>query len=122
MISYSTAPQWERDTWYMHEAYTYVKVNSKNDALAVEKGFPQLAEKYKTEPALKDKTWGVYLVPLADIHLNAYKPYEREAKGNRRTIDFIFIIAIVILIIGWINFINTLASKAMERAGEISVR
>jgi putative ABC transport system permease protein len=122
MISYSTTPPWERNTWYMHEAYTYVKVNSINDALAVEKGFPQLAEKYKTEPALKDKTWGVYLVPLANIHLNAYKPYEREAKGNRRTIDFIFIIAIIILFIGWINFINTLVSKSMERAGEISVR
>src|ERR1022692_583370 len=122
MISYSSTAPWQRDTWYMHEAYTYVKVNSKNDALAIEKGFPQLAEKYKTEPALRDKTWGVYLIPLADIHLNAYKPYEREAKGSRRTIDFIVIIAIIILIVGWINFINTIVSKAMERAGEISVR
>lgn len=122
MISYSSTQQWQRDTWYMHEAYTYVKVNSKQDALAVEKGFPRLAEKYKTEPALRDKTWGVYLIPLADIHLNAFKPYEREAKGNRRTIGFLTIVAIVILIVGWINFINTLVSKAMERAGEISVR
>ena len=122
MISYSSTPQWQRDTWYMHEAYSYVKVNSKADAVTVEKSFPQLAEKFKTDPALRDKTWGVYLIPLADIHLNAYKPYEREAKGSRRTVDFLVIIAIVILIVGWINFINTLVSKAMERAGEISVR
>lgn len=122
MMSYSSTLPWQRDTWYMHEAYTYVKVNSKNDALAIEKGFPQLAEKFKTEPALRDKTWGVYLIPLANIHLNAYKPYEREAKGSRRTIGFMVIIAIIILIVGWINFINTLVSKAMERAGEISVR
>jgi putative ABC transport system permease protein len=123
MISYSSiTEQWKKDTWYMHEAYTYVKVNSRAEAASVEKKFPQLAEKYKTGIALKEKTWGVYLVPLTSIHLNAFKPYEREAKGSRGAVNFIVIIACIILIVGWINFINTLISKAMERAGEISVR
>ncbi len=122
MVSYSSTQQWQRDTWYMHEAYTYVKVNSPADAASVERKFPQLAEKYKSEPALKDKVWGVNLIPLRTIHLNAFKPYEREAKGSRKTIGFISIIAWIILIVGWVNFINTLVSKAMERAGEISVR
>lgn len=35
----------------------------------IEKEFPVMAEKYKTEEALKNKTWGVSLIPLADIHL-----------------------------------------------------
>ncbi len=122
MFSYSSLPQWQKETWYMHEAYTYVKVNSKADAASVEKKFPALAEKYKTEPALKEKLWGVNLVPLTSIHLNAFKPYEREAKGNRKTIGFIIIIACIILVVGWVNFINTLISKAMERAGEIGIR
>ncbi len=122
MISYSSTPPWQRDTWYMHEAYTYVKVNNNADAVAVERGFPQLAEKYKTEPAMRDKSWGIHLVPITTIHLNAFKPYEREAKGSRKTIYFIMIIAFIILVVGWINFISTLISKAMERAGEIGVR
>ncbi|MCW3091920.1 MAG: transporter permease [Ferruginibacter sp.] len=122
MLSLTSSPRWLWDTWYMHEAYTYVKVNNKAGATAVEEKFPQLAEKYKTEVALREKTWGVYLVPLADIHLNAFKPYEREAKGSRKTVDFIMIISAIILIVGWTNFINTLVSKALERAGEIGVR
>lgn len=122
MFSYSSLEQWQKDTWYMHEAYTYVKVDSKTDAAAVEKKFPPLGEKYKTEPALKDKLWGINLIPLTSIHLNAFKPYEREAKGSRKTIGFIIVIACVILIVGWVNFINTLISKAMERAGEIGIR
>jgi putative ABC transport system permease protein len=122
MMSYSTAPKWQRETWYMHEAYTYVKVNNKADAASVEQKFPQLAEKYKSEPAAKDKLWGVYLTQLKSIHLNPFKPYEREAKGSRKTIGFISVIAWIILIVGWVNFINTLIPKAMERAGEISVR
>ncbi|HWB28730.1 MAG TPA: ABC transporter permease [Chitinophagaceae bacterium] len=122
MFSYSTLDKWQWDTWYMHEAYTYVKVNTRAEADAVERKFPQLAEEYKNLPALKEKTWGVYLVPLTSIHLNAFKPYEREAKGSRQTINYILVIAVIILIIGWVNFINTLISKAMERAGEIGVR
>jgi putative ABC transport system permease protein len=122
MISFSSAPEWQKTTWYMHEAYTYVKVGSKAAATAVENKFPQLAEKYKTEPALRDKLWGVHLVPLVSIHLNDFKPYEREPKGSHKTVRFIMIIAGIILVVGWINFINTLVSKAMERAGEMSVR
>ena len=122
MISFSNAPEWLKSTWYMHEAYTYVKIGNQAAAAEVEHKFPQLAEKYKTEPALRDKLWGIHLVPLTDIHLNAFKPYEREAKGSRKTISFIMIIAGIILVVGWINFINTLVSKAMERAGEIGVR
>ncbi|MEP7108299.1 MAG: ABC transporter permease, partial [Ferruginibacter sp.] len=122
MISFSDAPLWLKDTWYVHEAYTYVKIGSKAAAVEVENKFPQLAEKYKTEPALRDKLWGVHLVPLTSIHLNAFKPYEREAKGSHKTISFIMIIAFIILVVGWINFINTLVSKAMERAGEMGVR
>lgn len=122
MMSYASTQPWQRETWYMHEAYTYVKVNSPAEAAMVEQKFPQLAEKYKSEPALKEKLWGVNLVPLRSIHLNAFKPYEREAKGNRKSVGFISVIAWIILIVGWVNFINTLVSKTIERAGEIGIR
>ena len=122
MISFSSTQQWLRDTWYMHEAYTYVKINDPSGVRNVEQKFPALAEKYKTADAMRDKMWGVHLVPLTSIHLNAFKPYERETKGSRRTINFITVIAWIVLIVGWVNFINILVSKAMERTGEISVR
>ena len=34
MISFNSAREWQKTTWYMHEAYTYVKVNSKAAAIA----------------------------------------------------------------------------------------
>ncbi len=122
LLSFSTLPAWLNETWYVHEVYTYVKVNNRQDAISVEHKFPALAEKYKSDEALRDKSWSVHLVPITDIHLNAYKPYEREAKGSRRTVNFIELIAFVILIVGWINFINTHVSKSIERAGEVGVR
>ena len=46
-----------------------------------------MSEKYKTEEALKNKTWGVSLIPLADIHLTPQIGYETETKGNRICYD-----------------------------------
>ncbi len=122
LVSYMTAPAWEREFWYMHEAYTYVKVRTPADAVKIEKKFPLMAEKYKTADAMKDHEWGVRLIPLKDIHLNASKPYEMEAKGDRESTYYLMVIAVVILLISWLNVINLIISKTMERAGEISVR
>ena len=40
-----------------------------------------MAEKYKTEEALKNKTWAIQLTNLRDIQLNPQKAYEPEVKG-----------------------------------------
>ena len=58
-----------QEYWYTHEAYTYVLLDSPERKAEIEREFPVMAEKYKTDEALKNKTWGVSLIPLADIHL-----------------------------------------------------
>lgn len=122
LISWSTAPAWMRDFWYIHESYTFIKLAPGASATMVEAKFPQLAEKYKTGEALKELKWAVKLVPLTDIHLNPAKQYEIETKGNRRAVNFLNIIAIVILVIACVNYINLSIAKAIERAKEVGVR
>jgi putative ABC transport system permease protein len=122
IMSYMTTVPWEREYWYMHEAYTYVKVNTAADVRSIEARFPALAERYKTAPALKEHQWGVSLIPLSEIHLNPLKPYELEDKGSRSTINMLSVIAYLVLLISWINYINLFISSAMEKAGEIGIR
>src|ERR1035437_2924557 len=81
-----------------------------------------MAEKYKTMPALKNKIWGIRLIPLKDVHLNQQKPYERESKGNRKAVIALIVIAIAILIIAWINYVNLTIARSMERAKEVGIR
>lgn len=83
LISYTSLPKFIHEYWYKHEAYTYVLLDSPEREAEIEREFPVMAEKYKTEEALKNKTWGVDLVPLADIHLTPQLGYEMETKGNR---------------------------------------
>ena len=81
-----------------------------------------MAEKYKTEEALKNKTWAIQLTNLRDIHLNPQKAYEPEVKGNRSSIWVLICTALAILCIAWINYINMTVARSMERAKEIGIR
>jgi len=122
LLSWGSTPQWLKDFWYQHESYTFVKLTPGTHAAEIERQFPALAEKYKTGPSLKDLKWGIHLVPLKDIHLNKAKPYEVEAKGNRFFIGFLSIIAYIILLIAYINYINLATTKSMDRAREVGIR
>ncbi len=122
LMSWLTSPEWMRDFWYLHESYTFVKLRPKTDINALQVRFPALAEKYKTGPALKDLKWTVSLVPMTQIHLNSVKPYEIETKGNRKAVKFLTIMAFMILVIGWINYINLSTARAMDRAREVGIR
>lgn len=108
--------------WYQHEAYTYVLLKPGTDTKSLEKGFFELAERYKTGEALKNLRWGIQLVSLADIHLNPYKSYEREIKGGRTSIWSLFIVAFIVLIIAWVNYFNLTTARAVERAKEVGLR
>ncbi|MDR3716022.1 MAG: ABC transporter permease [Puia sp.] len=122
LISWSTTPEWQKNFWYIHDSYTYVKLRPGARPAEVEAKFPALAELYKTEAALKELKWTIRLIPLADIHLNAAKPYEKETKGNRRAVGFLGIMAFVILSIAWVNYINLSTAKAVSRAKEVGIR
>lgn len=122
LISYTSLPKFIHEYWYKHEAYTYVLLDSPEREAEIEREFPVMAEKYKTEEALKNKTWGVDLVPLADIHLTPQLGYEMETKGNRSAMIALVFAAIAILAIAWINYINLTVARSMERAREVGVR
>lgn len=122
LLSYKSLPEWVQEYWYKHEAYTYILLDSPERKEEIERAFPQLAEKYKTEEALKNKTWGIRLEPLEEIHLNPQLGYEAEVKGNRSAIIALIFGAIAILVIAWINYINLTVAHSMERAKEVGVR
>lgn len=121
-ISWETLPKWLDNYWYRHEVYTYVRLAPGTDPHRVEEAFTTLSEIYKTEKALRNKTWKVVLNPVEEVHLTPWKQYEREAKGNRSTVTTLILVALAILAIAWINYINLTTARSLERAREVGVR
>ena len=65
----------------------------------------------------------ILLQPMADIHLRS-TDYATTAsvEGNYQTVYFLTVVAVFILLIAWINYINLSTARAMERAKEVGVR
>jgi len=122
LISHETLPNWMKDFWYLHEAYTYLLLYPETNPADLESQFPEMAEKYKTGEALANKKWSVHLEPLTKIHLQPQKQYEKEIKGNKRSLITLLIIAVIILLMGWFNYINLTTTQSMEKAKEVGVR
>jgi putative ABC transport system permease protein len=63
-----------------------------------------------------------YLQPLLEAHLYSDFEYEIGIVGNGRVVWSLFIVALFIMAIAWINYINLSTAKAIDRAKEVGVR
>ena len=104
-------------------AYSYIKLNPKADAQALEHKLPAFLNKYGAQQL---KALGMekqlHLQPVTSIHTTA--GYEIEL-GKTVTSSFLYIlllIAVLIQIIACINFMNLSTARASKRAKEVGVR
>jgi putative ABC transport system permease protein len=62
------------------------------------------------------------VMPLRDIHLHSNKSYEFEANGNAAYVYIFSVIAIFILLIACVNFMNLSTARSANRAKEVGIR
>lgn len=121
LLSYSTIPEARRDIWYIHGVYTYIRLEPGKKPADIETAFHAISGKYKTT-ALKHKDWKVELIHLYDIHLTPRKSYEKEGKGSSMAIRILSVMAIALLLIGWVNALNLTVARYLERGREFGIR
>jgi putative ABC transport system permease protein len=64
----------------------------------------------------------LYLQKLTDIHLRSHLDSEMETNGDINTVMILSAVALVILLIACINYINLSTARSMSRAKEVGVR
>ncbi len=62
------------------------------------------------------------LIPVTDIHLRSNKSYEFEANGNITYVYIFSVIAVFILLIACVNFMNLSTARSANRAKEVGIR
>ncbi|MGK7395207.1 MAG: ABC transporter permease [Candidatus Cyclobacteriaceae bacterium M3_2C_046] len=124
LLSYPTlVQQWGEqfdNSWGWYDFYTYIILNQNASPAELEKKLPDFIEKFGGQGA-SDRTAFV-LQPLKDIHLNSNLIQEASVNGDIRTVNFLLIIAVFILAIAWINYVNLSTARGMERAKEVGIR
>lgn len=135
ILSSASFPFLKRENFTSFSAYIYFKLKPNANAQALEAKFPQMVDTYASAQIERDlgKSWADYkkegngyryfLQPLTGIHLD---PINLEAQmipgGNRTTVYIMIAVAILILLIACINFMNLATARSAERAKEVGVR
>jgi len=109
--------------WLRDGFYNYIQLHSAADYKDFEAKIIPFAED-QVGPALEQYDMGVVynLQPLSSIHLNSDFMMEAEPNGNARSVYALIVIAVFLVIIAWINFINISGARSLERAREVGMR
>jgi putative ABC transport system permease protein len=115
-------------------AHTYLLLKENSNSNTLESKLPLIIEKYVSgdiekvfgQSFAQFKTSGngyrYYLQPLTGIHLSSNLEGELKPNGNEKAISIFLLIAIFILVIACINFINLSTARSAERAREVGIR
>ncbi len=122
------------DNWLSENYTTYVVLNNQADVKQVETQTNRLMDEHvgpqlqsMINTSLTDfKKSGAYirasLTPLADIHLHSNKTAELDANGSAEYVYIFSGIALLILLIACVNFMNLSTARSANRAKEVGVR
>ena len=111
------------EAWLVISGYSYLLLDENADAKMVEERLAPVVEKYTGEDARKYGTKMFYdLQPLTDIHLRSDLEAEIEGNGDIRYVMVFSFIAIFILLIACINFMNLSTARSANRGKEVGLR
>jgi putative ABC transport system permease protein len=115
--------QYQGGGWNWTNFHTYVQLKPGTDLPAVASKFEQIVTENKLENfERRNISAEIELQSLLDIHLYTSIPTTDVVQGSYKTVYFFTIIAVFILIIAWVNYINLSTARAVERAKEVGVR
>jgi putative ABC transport system permease protein len=122
--------------WSGNNTFTYVKLKKSADLSKAKKQFEKIYETYvipdyleyagySSFEALKkespDLVWAFTLLPVKNIHLE--KPHlSLGDRGNKENILIFSLIAVFILLIASINYVNMSTAKSAVRSKEVGIR
>jgi len=123
-----------QQNWLNHQMYTYVKLIPGTNPDQFEEKINDIVIKYVgpliqqfigidlEEFEASGSHFGYFIQPLLDIHLHSDLQAEIEPNGNPAYVYIFSLIAILILFIACINFMNLATARSAGRAREVGIR
>ena len=107
--------------WGNFGNYTYLQLPEGYDARQLEAKFPAFFLRHTTDADRKQgMNYAYFLEPLKDVYMVSKRGAPES--GNLYNVRIFSIIAVFILLIACINFINLTTARATERAKEVGIR
>jgi len=111
------------ENWGHTGMYTYLILKPGTDIEGFRKKIADLIESEFGEALRHYKMiMNLPLQPVREIHLTSHYMQEFEANGDKKSVNFLLIIALFIIIIAWVNYINLSTAQSLTRAREVGLR
>jgi putative ABC transport system permease protein len=113
---------WFKD-WWSNSFFTYVTLNPGASPKNLKATFPAFMDKYFGEHfRTSGLRMGLMLEPLKDIYFDNNTTFDLIRHGARTLVYIFSAIALLILLIGCINFMNLATARSTKRAMEVGLR
>ncbi len=132
--SLSTLENSRSTNWVNHNFHTYFVLAPGTDPVEFESRMQDMVVKY-VGPIVEQfmgidlqqfeesgNSYGYRLQAMTDIHLHSDLQYEMEPGGNPMYVYIFLVIAVLILVIACINFMNLATARSTTRAREVGLR
>jgi putative ABC transport system permease protein len=126
LLSYETLKNFYdsyQTSWGWYDFYTYVLLRPNTDVDALQNKWNAFLKNERGD-TWKNASQEFIFKPLLDIHLRSHLQYEvhPEQQGDGDSVDALAIIAIFIVVVALINYINLTTARSFSRANEVGVR
>ncbi|RAK70348.1 ABC transporter permease [Hymenobacter edaphi] len=117
-----------RTSWSNNAFHTYLQLPAGYDARQLEAQFPAFLDRHQpqnkraTDYVRPSKMTALQLQRLTDVHLHSNRADELEPNGDVNRVYIFGIIALFVLLIACINYMNLSTARAALRAKEVGVR
>jgi len=108
------------ETWVWNPCWTYIMLREGVQRQQLETRFHEFYLRHYAE--LQNQNVTLYLQPLTDIHLHSNHAFEMQKNSQMSYIYILSIIALVILFLACINFMNLTTATSYTRAREIGMK
>jgi len=114
---------WMFSNWGGNWLNTYLVLSPGTDVAALNKKFPEFIKRHVGKDA--PKFIKLFTLPLRDVHANSADiglDYINYQKFDKKYTALFGIIALIVLVIACVNFINLSTARSAERAREVGIR
>lgn len=122
VASFNTLPQSKEEIWWAANYSTYLVLTSQEAVYSLRDKIPALMQRELGSELSAGTTVNYNFMPITDIHLRSRLEHELEPGGDIKYVYIFSIIAILILIIACINYMNLATARAADRAKEVGMR
>lgn len=109
------------DQWGISNYYTYALITKTNPVDGFTAKLPQFVEKHMGKEAVSAYKTTYPLQPITRIHLHSNLRNEIGPNGDIRTIYLFSLIALFILLIACLNYINLTTARYLKRTGTVGL-